>query len=267
MKVAVVTAGSHGFGRATVLRLARLGADVVIADKDLAAAKKFGEELGANTVVDEVKALGRRCIGVEMDVTDKKAVDSLFGQVLEEFGRVDILVNAHRMVLGANTPSSLYASNATEELLRANVGLNLMATIFCCQAASKPMMKQRSGRIVNIISGTGLRAVRTGVDFHAGGYGPASAGVMNYTWHLASELGAYGINANCIAVDATRTPRMLELDKKGVISFEEIAARSALGRIPEPEDVAKAVEFFTTDLSDSVTAQCLSVCAGIIRFR
>ncbi|MFC2005479.1 SDR family NAD(P)-dependent oxidoreductase, partial [Chloroflexota bacterium] len=165
-KVAVVTRGGQEFGRLSALRLAALGADVVIQDWDLDSGKKQGEQLSADTVMDEIRALGRRCTGYEVDITDKKAVDDMFAKILDAYGRVDILVNTHRCVMGSDKPELLYATSVSEEKLHENMNVNFFATIWTCQAAAKTMMKQKSGKIITIVSNAALRSLYIGKDFH-----------------------------------------------------------------------------------------------------
>ena len=134
-QVAVVTGAGRGIGRAYALRLAGLGADIVINDIDLESAREFNEELTAPTVMDEVRNLGVRCLGIQADVSDKEAVDAMFQQILTEFGRVDILVNNAGGMAGDRTRS--FAASMPEEDIRATFDRNLMGTIFCCQAAKR----------------------------------------------------------------------------------------------------------------------------------
>ncbi|MFC2005429.1 SDR family NAD(P)-dependent oxidoreductase [Chloroflexota bacterium] len=266
-KVAVVTRGGQEFGRLSALRLAKLGADVVIQDWDLDSGKKQGEKLTADTVMDEIRALDRRCTGYEVDITDKKAVDDMFARIMDEYSRVDILVNAHRYVMGFDKPELLYAASVTEEKLNENMYVNFFATVWTCQAAARAMMQQKSGKIITIVSNAALRAQMVGKDFHAGGYGPGLAAVINYSWHLASELGVYGVNVNCISAGASLTHSAKKLAEAGTVDLKQYASNIPLGKLNEPDDLAKVVEFLATDLSDMVTAQTLVVDGGGIRFR
>lgn len=142
-RVALVTGGGRGLGRAYALRLARLGADVVVNDIDLAAAKEFDEELTAETVMDECRSFGVRSIGIEADVTDKKRVGEMVEQIIGELGSLDILVNnAGGMLRPAerNKPSEM-----PEDDVRFIMDVNLMSTVFCCQAAVVPMREKGWG--------------------------------------------------------------------------------------------------------------------------
>ncbi len=260
-KVALVTGGARAIGRAHALRLARLGADLAVNDIDLTSYKEFGETLSASSVVEEVRALDVRCIGIEADVGKQDQVESMVTQILDTYGRIDILVNNAGGLAGE--PSRSYAALVCREDLHATLERNLLATIFCCQAVAAPMKSQTWGRIVNTASQAGLQAQDNG--FYAS-YGAAKAGVIVYTRYLAQELGPYGIRVNCIAPAYVSTPRL----EKKVFSMEgmreRLLAQIPLGRMAEPDDISKVVEFFVTDLGDYVTGQCLSVCGGAVRF-
>lgn len=260
-KVALVTGAARAIGRAHALRLAKLGADVVINDINLEAFKEFGEKITAPTVMDEVKALGVRSIGVETDVGKKEQVEAMVKRVLDEFGHIDILINNAGGLAGEIVES--FASSVSEEDLKATFDRNLMGTIYCCQAVAEPMKAQRWGRIVNTSSQAGLQAQQGGV---YASYGAAKAGVIAYTRYLAQELGPYGITVNCIAPAYVSTGRLEALAYSRPGARERTIGQVPLGRLAQPDDIAKVTEFFVTDLGDYVTGQCLSVCGGAIRF-
>lgn len=260
-RVALVTGAARGIGRSHALRLAGLGADVIVNDIDLESFKEFGEELTAATVVDEVRTLGVRCVGIEADVGKKDEVERMMGRALNEFGHIDILVNNAGGLSGEVAAS--FASFVSEEDLTATLDRNLMGTIHCCQALAEPMKAQKWGRIVNTSSEAGLQAQGRGV---YASYGIAKAAVIAYTRYLAQELGPHGITVNCIAPGYVSTHR-LETKVFGLPGVREhIVAQIPLGRLAQPEDVSKVLEFFVTDLGDYVTGQCLSVCGGAIKF-
>jgi len=253
-KVALVTGSARGLGRAYALRLARLGADVVINDIRLDAAKEFDEDLTAETVMDECRSLGVRSIGIEADVSRKDKVEEMAGQIVDELGSLDILVNnAGGMLRPSETG---VASTMTEDDLRFTLEINLMSTIFCCQAAAAVMKERKWGRIVNVASQAAIGSWPEGVH-----YGIAKAGVVRYTRSLAAELGPFGINVNCIAPALILSSRALVQEPKRKDAGPNIPLR----RVGVPEDCAKVVEFFCTDLSDYVTGQCLGICGGLIR--
>ncbi len=260
-KVALVTGAARGLGRAHALRLAGLGADVVINDINLESAAEFDEELTAETVMDEVRARGSRSLGIEADVSDRAQVDRMVDEILDTFGALDIVINNAGGLAGH--PDRSHASRVPANELRATLERNLMGTIFVCQAAAPHMKERRSGRIVNVSSQAGLKAFDDG--FYAS-YGVAKSGVIAYTRSLAQELAPFGVNVNCIAPAYVETKRLAKnwYDRDG--RRERVVAEIPLGRIAAPEDVSKVVEFLITDLSDYVTGQCISICGGVIKF-
>ncbi len=259
-KVAIVTGAARGLGRAYALRLARLGADVVVNDVDMRAAKVYGEELTADTVPDEIIALGRRSIGVEADVTDRAQVDAMVARALSELGRVDILVNNAG---GALVPGPSFASSVPEADFRKMMDINFWGTVNCCQAVAEPMKAQRSGKIVTVGSQAGLRSQGAG-----GGtaYSVAKAAIHHYTRKLASELGPYNVNVNCIAPGWILSSRAIAAGRNSPETRARLEAEIALKRLGLPEDCAKVVEFLVTDLSDYVTGQIIPVCGGVCLF-
>ena len=261
-KVALVTGGARGLGRAYVLHLAGLGADVVINDIDLTAAQEYGENLTADTVMAEVEALGRRALGIEADVTDKTAVDTMVEQTLDTFGRLDILVNnAGGSLLPPGTDQN--ASSVAPEHYAYIMDINLTGTIYACQAASTPMKKTRSGKIVNVASQAGLWSGRTGSGMP---YKVAKAGIVHYTRSLAAELGPHNICVNCIAPGYILSSRAVAQGRNSQETRTRLVADIPLGRLGIPEDCARVVEFLVTDLSDYVTGQCIPVCGGYVAF-
>ena len=266
-KVALVTGSGRGLGRAYALHLAKIGADVVVNDINLESAKDYGEELSAPTVMDEIKNMGRKSIGVQADVSKKNQVDAMFKRVLDEFGRLDILVNnaggnLNRLGAKAGSPVT-YPSSASLDDHKFILDVNLTSTILCCQAASIPMKRQRHGKIVNVASQAGLHVAPEMVK--AMSYNVSKAAIIHYTRCLAAELGPYNINVNCIAPAWIATSRAVAEGRKGETA-KNLEAQIPLGRLGTPEDVAKVVEFLVTDLSDYVTGQCISVCGGYILF-
>jgi NAD(P)-dependent dehydrogenase (short-subunit alcohol dehydrogenase family) len=258
-KVALVTGGGRGLGRAYVLHLASLGADVIINDIDLNAAAEYNEQLTAPTVMAEVEALGCRALGIQADVMNKDAVDAMFEEGLGTFGRIDILVNNAGGAL--KTPPNNSAAEADIEHYKYTMDLNLTSAILCCQAASRPMKQQRSGKIVNVSSQAGLWSGREGGFV---GYKVAKAGVAHYTRILAAELGPYNINVNCIAPGWILSSRAVAGGRDSEETRARLLPQIPLRRMGLPEDCAKVVEFLVTDLSDYVTGQCIPICGGVV---
>jgi NAD(P)-dependent dehydrogenase (short-subunit alcohol dehydrogenase family) len=262
-KVAVVTGAARGLGRAYALRLASLGASVVVGDINLESAKEFGEELTAPTVVEEIESHGVRGLGVIADVLKRESCAALIGRAIDELGQVDILVNNAGGILRPMDRS--YASTMSEDDYRFIMDINLTSAIFCSQAVAPHMKARGSGKIVNVSSQAGLQGNGTGVIAH---YGVAKAGVVEYTRLLAGELGPYGITVNAIAPGLIQTVRARVQFGRG--ATPERAAEEAknipLRRLGTAEDCARVVEFLATDLSDYVTGQVIAVCGGMVLF-
>ena len=261
-KVALVTGGARGLGRAYVLHLAQLGADVVVNDINLRASEEYGENLQAESVAAEVEMLGRRGMGIEAAVANKRAVSEMVNQVVTEFGGIDILVtNA-----GGNltTDPDQTATGTAENTYRHLMDINLTGTIHCCQEVSRVMKANRkSGKIVTVASQAGMWSGRDG-----GGmaYKVSKAGVIQYTKVLAAELGPHRICVNCIAPGFVLSSRALAQGRNEPPARDALIEQIPLGRLGLPEDCAKVVEFLVTDLSDYVTGQCIPVCGGFVAF-
>ncbi len=250
-KVAVVTGAGRGLGRACALRLAELGADVVVNDIRLDAAAEFGEELSAPSVADECRAFGVRSIGIAADVTDRAAVDAMFARAAAELGGVDILVNNAGGML--RPPERSAASTMDIDDFDFIMDVNMKSTIYCCQTAATLLRARGGGRIVNFSSTAAFGGSTTFTS-----YGMAKAAILRYTRSLAHELGPDGINVNCIAPSLIASSRALAQFPDRVDAAERIPLR----RLGKPLDVAKVVEFLCTDLSDYVTGQCIVICGG-----
>lgn len=261
-KVALVTGSARGLGRAYALRLARLGADVVINDVSLQAHKQYDEPLtpGCETVVDEIRMLDRRSIGIVADVTDETQVRAMVERIVAELGRIDVLVcNAG----GALIPGRSMASEVPIDDFKRMMDLNLIGTIHACQAVAPHMKAQRAGKIVTVGSQAGLRSQGGG-----GGtsYAVAKAAIQHYTRKLASELGPFNVNVNCIAPGWILSSRAIAGGRGSAESRARLEEEIALKRLGEPEDCAKVVEFLVTDLSDYVQGQIIPICGGVCLF-
>lgn len=259
-KVALITGAGRGLGRAYALKLAALGADIVINDLRLDSAKEFDEELTADTVMAECEAQGVRSLGVAADITSKAEVERLFSEALAAFGRVDILINNAGGVLRPAENGG--ASTVSEDDWRFIMDVNLTSTVFCCQAAAIPMKAQQSGKIINVSSQAGLRGNQRGSIAH---YCVAKAGIVEYTRLLAGELGPYNINVNCIAPGLILTSRAnKQFNRNSPENIERAIKDIPLRRVGVPEDCAKVVAFLASDLSDYVTGQCIPICGGMV---
>ncbi|WP_077002839.1 SDR family NAD(P)-dependent oxidoreductase [Variovorax sp. KK3] len=259
-KKAIVTGGARGLGRAYALRLATLGADVAIIDLDLEGAARYGETLDAPSVAGEIERLGRRGMEIQADLSSNARAREAVEAIASAFGGIDILVNNAG---GAVTPSDRSdASVMPEEDLRTLLDANFMSTVFCCQAVAPIMKKQGSGTIVNTSSQAGVTTYN-----HQGriaGYAAAKAAVAQYTRYLAAELGPHSIRVNCLAPGVMLTARVAAQAAARGIGTEAEMQRLPLRRFGQVEDCAGVVEFLTTDLSQYVTGQVISVCGGAV---
>jgi NAD(P)-dependent dehydrogenase (short-subunit alcohol dehydrogenase family) len=260
-KVALVTGAARGLGRGYALRLAGLGADVVINDINLESAKEFDEELTAPTVMDEIRALGRRSIGIQCDAANRQAIEAMFQQILSEFGRIDILVNnAGGLQV---RPEASYASTMPEEDLRRELDRNLMSCIFCCQAAIPPMKAQGGGNIINISSIYGFRG---SLESHpAVPYNSTKGAVNLLTMNLAVKLAPYNIRVNAIAPGLFRTDINLYLEKpenKGLLASK--LDWIPLRRMADVDDMKGAAVFLASEASAFITGHVLVVDGGFL---
>jgi len=241
-RVAVVTGASRGIGQAIAELLAQRGADVVCGDR-LA-------EQAQETAAAIAKATGRHTSGCLVDVADHQSTQDFIACALEEFGKVDFLVNN----AGITRDNLLMRINETDWDDVINV--NLKGAYNCCKAVVRPMMKQRFGRIVNITSVVGLSG-------NAGqaNYASSKAGLIGLTKSLARELGSRNITVNAVAPGyiTTALTDVLSEDIKN-----DAIASTPLGRLGVPEDIARAVAFFLSDDSAFITGQVLSVDGGMV---
>jgi NAD(P)-dependent dehydrogenase (short-subunit alcohol dehydrogenase family) len=242
-KSALVTGASRGIGRAVALALAREGADVVV--------NCSSSVPEANKVTREIKKLGRRSFSIKADVADKAAVEKMVKGVVNNFGRFDILVNNAGMAIVS--PSE----KLEESLWRRGIDVMLTGVFFCSQVAGKVMIKQRSGKIINIASINGLEAFP-----ERAAYGSAKAGVMQLTRTLGCEWAKYNINVNAIAPGYIKTQLVMDLLANGVYDEEELARRTPAGRLGECDDVADAVVFLASEESKYIIGQTIVVDGG-----
>jgi 3-oxoacyl-[acyl-carrier protein] reductase len=253
-QVAVVTGAGRGLGRGYALRLAELGANVAVVDIDLRSYLAYDSEaaqMTAESTAEEVRAFGVQSVEVEADVAEPASIGAAIGQVLERWGRIDVLVcNAGGGALGESHASLVDLAQFDNVLRR-----NLYGTVHTVVAAAPTMKDARRGKIITVSSAAGRFPTAEG--WYAD-YGAAKAGIIMYTQYLAQELGPYGITANCIAPGFIGTGRLL-----GYREVAETAADGvALGRIGTVEECARVVEFLATDLSDFVTGVVIPVDGG-----
>lgn len=239
-KVAVVTGASQGIGRDTALALVEAGAKVAVAARN-------EEKLAA--LVAEIGARGGEAFAVKMDVADPEQVKSGFRQVLEKFGRLDILVNN-----AAVTRDGL-AMRMKQEDWDAVIRTNLTGAHLCIQQALPPMMKARSGRIINITS-----VVAQSGNAGQANYVAAKAGLIGLTKAIAIEIASRNITVNAVAPGFMETPMTDVLPDK---VKEELKTRIPLGRMGCPRDVAAAIVFLASDEAAYITGHVLSVNGGM----
>lgn len=238
-KTAIVTGGGRGIGRAISVKLASEGANVVICDIVINEA--------AEETIKLIEEQGVKAAAFQANVTVPEDCENLFKQAAEQFGQVDILVN------NAGVTRDNLIMRMKEEEFDLVIATNLKGTYNMMKAATRPMMKARYGRIVNISSVVGIYGNAGQVNYSA-----SKAGVIGMTKSLAKELGSRGITVNAVA------PGFIETDMTKVLPDElkaEMVKNIALGRAGQPEDVAKVVCFLASDEAAYVTGQVIE-CAG-----
>ena len=241
-KAALVTGGSRGIGKAIALRLARQGADVAFSYR--------GNADAAKATAAEIESIGTKAVAIQGDVKDPGSAEAVVKSALEAFGKVDILVN------NAGITRDDLIMRMTEEAWRDVLETNLFGAFWMTKAVTRPMLKARSGRIVNITSVSG-QAGQMG----QANYSSAKAGLIGLTKATARELASRGITVNAVAPGFVLT----ELTKNLPEALQnEINARTPLGRFGTVEEVADAVAFLASDEAAYITGQVLAVDGGLV---
>ena len=240
-KTALVTGGSRGIGRAICLELAEGGANVVLC--------YAGNEAAAQETVQAVEALGAKALAVRCDVSDAAGVDGLVKAAVETFGRIDILVN------NAGITRDNLLMRMSEADFDQVVAANLKGAFLCMKAVSKLMLKQRYGRIVNLSSVVALRGNAGQVNYAA-----SKAGIIGMTKSLAKELASRGVTVNAIAPGFIQTDMTAVLPEK---VREAMLSSIPLGRLGQPEEVARVAAFLAGPGGDYLTGQVFGVDGGM----
>jgi len=241
-KCAVVTGGSRGIGRAIALRLAEQGANVAFSFK--------GNAEAAHATQADIAALGRQAVAIQADVSQPESADALIREALEFLGRVDILVN------NAGITRDDLIMRMSIDAWREVIDTNLSGAFYATKAVTRPMLRARSGRIINITSVSG-QAGQMG----QANYSSAKAGLIGLTKATARELASRGITVNAVAPGFVVTELTQDLPQE---LKEELIRRTPLGRFGETAEIASAVAFLASDEAAFITGQVLAVDGGLV---
>ena len=240
-RVVIVTGGSKGIGRAICLAFATLGDNVVI--------NYNSNAQSALEVVTDCIQLGGHAIAVQGNIADESQAINIVNKTIETFGKVDILVN------NAGITKDGLMMRMSDQDFSSVVDTNLKGTFYCMKAVSRPMMKQRSGRIINISSVVGISGNAGQINYSA-----SKAGIIGMTKTAAKELASRNITVNAIA------PGFIETDMTAVLSEDVVDKMKSvipIARLGQPEDVAQTVVFLASNQSAYITGQVLSVDGGM----
>ncbi len=246
-RVAIITGGGTGIGRAIANTFASEGAIVVIAARTLSRLEE---------VAKEIKSAGGEAKAIQTDVSSEEEVNSLAAETIKEYGKIDVMVCNHAGGGGGGSVVDLELDGWRETL-----AINLTGTLLCCRAALRDMIPRRSGSIVNISSVAGMYGV-PGLS----AYSTSKWGVIGLTQTMAIEMGEYNIRVNSISPAGTRTGRFEGVAEMRGIPFEELEkeliGHYALKRIAEPAETAAAALFLASDESSAITGHNLVVSCG-----
>lgn len=241
-KTALVTGASRGIGRAIAIDLAARGAAVVV--------NYNASEAAAQEVVQIITSAGGKAVAIKADVSKYDEAEKLIKASIEALGKLDILVN------NAGTTRDMLLMQMKEDDWDHVIQADLKSVFNCCKAATRPMIRQRGGRVINITSVIGLSGQAGQTNYAA-----AKAGIIGFTKSMAKELGSRNITVNCVA------PGFIPTALTNVLPEEQkqaITNATPLGRFGTPEDIAHAVSFFASDLAAFITGAVLSVDGGLV---
>ncbi|PCK21630.1 beta-ketoacyl-ACP reductase [Bacillus pumilus] len=241
-KTAVVTGASRGIGRSIAIDLAKNGANVVV--------NYSGNEAKANEVVDEIKALGQQAFAVKADVSNAEEVQALMKQAIDTFGSIDILVN------NAGITKDNLLMRMKENEWDDVININLKGVFNCTKAVTRQMMKQRSGRIINLASVVGVCGNPGQANYVA-----AKAGVIGLTKTTAKELASRHITVNAVAPGFISTDMTDKLDDN---VQSEMLKQIPLARFGAPEDISNVVVFLASEGAGYITGQTIQVDGGMV---
>lgn len=239
-KVAIITGGGRGIGKAVALGFAKEGANIVIAEMDLEP---------ANEVVEEIKVFGREAIAIKTDVSNPEDVEKMVNTALSTFGKIDILVNN----AGVSVPAMLHKMD--QEQWDRVINSHLKGTYNCIRSVVNHLIERKAGKIINVVSAAGVKGTIGQINYSA-----AKAGIIGITKSAARELGRYGINVNAIAPSAIT--RMTEKVYTNPKFKEKYLAAKAIKRFAEPEEMVPAFVFFASDDTNFITGQVLVADGG-----
>ncbi|HWO43861.1 MAG TPA: glucose 1-dehydrogenase [Candidatus Eisenbacteria bacterium] len=246
-KIVIVTGGGHGIGRAYCLGFGRAGSRVVVADIDFPAAERVAERVGSET--------GAASIAVHADVADERSANAMAAAALQRFGRIDVLVNNAAIFATVPMNRGRIEEISAEEWDRL-MAVNLRGVFFCVRAVLPAMRRQKSGKIINIASGTVFNGSPGRIH-----YVTSKAGVIGFTRTLAREVGDDNIQVNVLAPGNTLSE---ENPSEEMLRFRQSSiGNRALKRVQVPQDLVGAMLFLASPLSDFMTGQTLNVDGGI----
>ena len=242
-KIALVTGASRGIGRATAIRLAREGCNVVV--------NYVKDEKSAESAVKEITGLGRKAIAIKTDVASEEQVKNMVEETVKTFGKIDILVN------NAGIVWDIPLFEKTMEQVRRTIDVNFMGVFLCSKYVALEMKKAKSGIIINISSTNGIDTLSP----ESTDYDATKAAVISMTKNFATELAPYNVRVNCVCPGWIDTDINSELSKELI---QEETERILLGRFGKPEEIASAVAFLASNDAAFITRSIFVVDGGYV---